>query len=106
MKKFFAIAAALGLVLLLTGCKAPETPNTRVLQAVITSFDQSAMLVTPVEGSWELSSSDCFSIPIEHMEPSPEPQIGDRIEVLYNGEILETYPAALGKIISVRVVTE
>jgi len=107
MKKLLAIAAALCIALLLAGCTAEsDTPDTCVMRATVTEIDQSAMLVTPEEGSWELSSSDCFSVPIAHMESSPEPQVGDRIEILYGGGICETYPATLEQIISVRVVTE
>ena len=37
------------------------------------------------------------------MESSPEPQVGDIIEIEYSGEIMETYPARLGEVYSIRI---
>ena len=79
-----------------------EDPYTIV--AVITEIQNGTLLVRPVDGSWELSSSDSFSIPIQHMPASPEPRVGDMLQIKYNGYILETYPASLGEIYSIEVV--
>ena len=79
-----------------------EDPYTMV--AVITEIQNGTLLVRPVDGSWELSSSDSFSIPIHHMPASPEPRVGDMLQIKYNGYILETYPASLGEIYSIEVV--
>ena len=79
-----------------------EDPYTMV--AVITEIQNGTLLVRPVDGSWELSSSDSFSIPIQHMPSSPEPRVGDMLQIKYNGYILETYPASLGEIYSIEVV--
>ena len=79
-----------------------EDPYTMV--AVITEIQNGTLLVRPVDGSWELSSSDSFSIPIQHMPASPEPRVGDMLQIKYNGYILETYPASLGEIYSIEVV--
>lgn len=79
-----------------------EDPYTMV--AVITEIQNGTLLVRPVDGSWELSSSDSFSISIQHMPASPEPRVGDMLQIKYNGYILETYPASLGEIYSIEVV--
>lgn len=84
---------------------AADPPHNAML-AIVTEFDNGSMLVTPVEGSWELNSSDLFRIPIQNMESSPEPQVGDVIEVEYDGGILETYPASLENIIYISVVEQ
>lgn len=108
MKKFVIVLCSM-MVLLMVGCflnKEAATPGTRVMRGTIVEIDGEVMLVEPVEGSWELSSSDRFSIPVRHMETSPEPKTGDVVEVLYDGSVLETYPAALGQVISVRVVDQ
>ena len=109
MKKFFLIMLCGILVLCLASCSKnrsdePETPETRVLSGTIKEFSGSTMLVVPEEGSWELGSSDLFSIPIQHMETSIEPLVGDKLEILYSGGILETYPASLENILSIRVI--
>ena len=64
------------------------------------------MLVTPVEGSAELNSSDSFCVSIEHMSASLDPEVGDIVEITYNGGIQETYPASLEDVISIVVVKE
>lgn len=82
---------------------AAETPSTKVLQATVTEIENGSMLATPIEGSWELNSSDVFRIPVRNIESSAEPQVGDIIEILYSGGILEIYPAELENIIQIRV---
>ena len=80
--------------------------QSNVMQATVIEIENGAMLVKPVEGAWELNSSDLFRIPIQNMEASPEPRIGDTIEVEYDGGILETYPASLENIIYISVVEQ
>ena len=65
----------------------------QVFQAEILEIHNGNYLVKPVEGSWELSSADRIEVSIRNVHPSPEPEIGDVIEIEYSGEILETYPA-------------
>lgn len=77
-----------------------------IMQAVVTEMGNGSMLVTPIEGSSELKSSDAFSIPISDMEASTEPQIGDVLKIAYGGEILESYPAMLEGIVWIRVVEQ
>jgi len=37
---------------------------------------------------------------------SPEPEIGDVIEIEYSGEILETYPARIADVYGIKVIKE
>ena len=41
-----------------------------------------------------------------NIAPYPEPQIGDIIEIKYDGELLETYPVQLNEVYSIRVLQE
>ena len=75
-------------------------------EAEILSIGNDSFLVEPVEGSSELKSSDQIQVPMKNMSPSPEPQVGDIIEIHYNGDIMETYPARLGKVYSIRMTEE
>ena len=59
-----------------------------------------------VEGSWELNSADRIEVPIRNAHPSPEPEIGDVIEIEYSGEILETYPARIADVYGIKVIKE
>lgn len=94
------------LLFALTACSTAKTDNSRVMQAEITKIENGAMLVTPVEGSSELNSSDSFHISLELMPASPEPEVGDIVEITYNGGIEETYPAGLENVTSIVVVEE
>ena len=85
--------------------EAVDPPHNTMI-ATITEFENGSMMVTPIEGSWELSSSDVFRVPIQNMNPSPEPVVGDKVEIVYNGCILETYPASFENVVSVTVIRE
>ena len=77
-----------------------------VFQAVILEVRDSSYLVEPVEGSPELRSSDRIEVKIEHLDPSLEPEVGDIIEIVHSGEIMESDPARLQDVYSIRVVKE
>ena len=83
-----------------------NTPDRMRFEAEILEIHDGNYLVKPVEGSWELSSADRIEVPIRNAHPSPEPEIGDVIEIEYSGEILETYPARITEVFSIRVVKE
>lgn len=76
----------------------------QVFQAEILEIHDGNYLVNPVEGSWELSSADRIEVPIRNVHPSPEPEIGDVIEIEYAGEILETYPAQIADVYGIKVI--
>ena len=78
----------------------------QVFQAEILEIHDGNYLVKPVEGSWELSSADRIEVPIRNAHPSPEPEIGDVIEIEYSGEILETYPARIADVYGIKVIKE
>ena len=78
----------------------------QVFQAEILEDHNGYYLVKPVEGSWELNSADRIEVPIRNAHPSPEPEIGDVIEIEYSGEILETYPARIADVYSIKVAAE
>lgn len=69
-----------------------------ILTGEIQEITDGTMIIKPVEGSVQLEVADIFAIPMEHMNPSPEPEVGDVIEVEYDGVIYESYPAKLGEI--------
>lgn len=85
---------------------AESTPDRMRFEAEILEIYDGHYLVKPVEGSWELNSADRIEVPIRNAHPSPEPEIGDVIEIEYSGEILETYPARITEVFSIRVVKE
>ena len=78
----------------------------QVFQAEILEIHDGHYLVKPVEGSWELSSADRIVVPISNAHPSPEPEIGNVIEIEYSGEILESYPAEIADVYGIKLIRE
>jgi len=78
------IACAAVTVCFATNPKQNNTQEQRTVQARIPEAEAGSFLVTPVEGSWELSSSDLFSVSATNMPASPEPQVGDIVEITYD----------------------
>ena len=78
----------------------------QVFQAEILEIHDGHYLVKPVEGSWELSSADRIVVPIRNAHPSPEPEIGNVIEIEYSGEILESYPAEIADVYGIKLIRE
>ena len=77
-----------------------------IFQAKILEIFDSYYLVEPVEGSPELRSSDRIEVKMEHLDPSLEPEVGDIIEIIHSGEIMESDPARLQDVYSIRVAVE
>ena len=77
-----------------------------VFQAKILEIFDSYYLVEPVEGSPELRSSDRIEVKMEHLDPSLEPEVGDIIEIIHSGEIMESNSARLRDVYSIRVAVE
>lgn len=82
-----------------------EGSEWRSFRAEILAVHDGYYLVKPLEG-WALKSADQIEVPMRNMAPSPEPLVGDVIEVVCSGEILETYPARLQEVYSIRVVRQ
>jgi len=91
-------------VLGLIGCAKNAPAENTVFQATILEISNQTLLVEPVEGSQELKSSDQIRLPMKNMSPSPVPKVGDVIEITYNGEIAESYPAEINEVYNVEVV--
>ena len=75
-----------------------------IFQASILEIQEGYYLVEPMEGSAEFNSADQITIPMINMNPSPEPEVGDVLEIEYDGSIAESYPAQIVNVYSIRVV--
>ena len=69
--------------------------------ARIVEIHNAYILVEPETGAEELKSGDKFGISLEDVDNPAELKIGDSVLVVYDGKILETYPATLGEVYSV-----
>lgn len=103
MKKFKLFVISALLLCSLSACKKQEdsTQAVEVFEAVVLEVSANSILVEPVTGSPELNSSDQFNIP---GEDGMELYVGDKVEIEYNGEILETYPAQLGEVYKITLL--
>lgn len=82
---------------------ADPIPETVTFQATVIEATDNSILVKPIDGSLELNSSDEFSIPNKEQL---ELQTCDLVEIIYNGEILESYPAQLGEIYKITLLEQ
>lgn len=82
---------------------ADNVPETVTFQATVVEATNNSILVKPIDGSAELNSSDKFSVPNDEQL---ELQIGDLIEITYNGDILELYPAQFGEVYKITLIEQ
>ena len=81
------------------------TPEKITFEAEVLEIHDGYFLVKP-EPSWAINSADQIEVPMKNMDPALEPQVGDTIEIVCSGEILETYPARLSKVYGIKVALE
>lgn len=81
----------------------PDNAQETVFQATVIEVTDSSILVEPVDGSLEIASSDQFSVLNTEKLAL---QTGDIVEIAYNGEILESYPAQLGEVYKITLVEQ
>ena len=73
-------------------------------QATVLEVHETYLLVEPGEETWERSSSDKIEVSLHDKTSWPIPQVGDTVNVFYNGELMETYPARVGKVYRVEIM--
>ena len=110
MKKHLLLILILSLILTACGTSSGDGESevggdeTVTFQTTILEIQDGYYLVESVEGSAELNSADQITIPMINMNPSPEPEVGDVLEIEYDGSIAESYPAQIVNVYSIRVV--
>ena len=82
------------------------TMQTSVVTVTIMDINGDIVLVKPVDGSPELKSSSKFSLSAKQLPADINPKVGMKLEITYNGGILETYPAMFGNVQKVVEVKE
>ena len=104
MKRYWIVLLALLCILSLTACKAASKEDVHSFEATILEVHDTYLLVEPAEGAWERSSADKIEVSLQDKTSWPIPQVGDTVNVFYNGELMETYPARVGKLYRVEIV--
>lgn len=80
-----------------------DNAQVTTFQATVIEVTDSSIQAESVDGSPELASSDQFSVPNAEKLVL---QTGDTVEIAYNGEILESYPAQLGEVYKITLVEQ
>ena len=100
MKRVFCIILAM-LTCLLAACASSESQigvdaelQKKTFVATVLEINEGTALVEPVEGSPELNSADKISFGIAKLE-TIEAEVGSVVEITYEGEIMESYPAQI-----------
>ena len=114
MKKYFIIFACAVIIFgILVGCSGLKEKYETAFAAIVLETGESYLLVEPEEGSDELRSADKISVSIAEatLLDSKEQEIavdditvGDKVEIVYNGMIAESYPAQINKCYKVKVL--
>ena len=69
---------------------------------------EEVILVKPDSDPNEIKSADKISVSLDSISTIPIPtfSVGDRVRVIYNGEIAETYPAKINKAFGVYLLSD
>lgn len=103
MKNAFYLFTVLAILFSFTACSS-KTNNRATFQATILEIHDNYYLVEPVEGSTELNSADQITISITSVNVSSKPNVGELLEIVYDGVIAESYPAQIMNVYSIRVI--
>ena len=103
MKKIFCLLITLAVLFSLIAC-SNKTNDMTTFQAIILEIHDDYYLVEPVKGSAELNSADQITVSITNINVSPQPKVGDVLEIVYDGMIAESYPAQITKVYSISIV--
>ena len=111
MKKLILLCCALSCVLGLISCgsksgKDFDPAPTGSFQATVVEAHDDYLMVEPLAGSNESKSADRIHVSLKNKTISwPNPTVNDVIEISYDGSIMETYPAQLGEVYHIEIVT-
>lgn len=76
--------------------------------AEVLEVDDKSILVKPDADSEEIKSADKISVSLDFISTIPHPSFkaGDRVQVIYNGEIAESYPAQIHDVFAIYSLDE
>lgn len=89
-----------GAVFQLTDTKDIPSGTNPCFNAEVLEVNEKNILVKPDSDSNEIKSADKISVSLDVISdvPIPDLEVGDRVQVIYNGEIAESYPAQINKV--------
>ena len=107
MKRLLILCLCLTLFLS-AGCRAKPASETgtgnSVFRAFLVEIGDADALLKPVDGCPEAEYADLVRVAVRHMPLSPKPEIGDVVEITYNGSMTEEDPPAPCGVVKIEVV--
>lgn len=82
-----------------------EISKPKTFQAKIVEMTDDYFIVEPIDGSKQILGSDRIQVSAKSVVTSPKPQVEDIIEIKYFGDLLETYPAQIQDVYSIRILS-
>ena len=107
MKRWLSILAVLGCIVALSGCK--NEAGQAYFNAKVLEVNKGYIKVRCVETfNSGISVDEEFSVTTDVVSNSevPELNVDDNIRVVFNGEIMESYPIQLGTIYAIYLLDE
>ncbi len=77
-----------------------------ILYAKLLALEDEHFIVEPITASPELNSASRIMVPMRNMAPSPEPVVGDILQIEYDGMLQETYPARITNVYRISVAEQ
>ncbi len=103
MKKLISLLTASLIIFSLFSCADSDgkpfggADKTKHFEATVLEVGENYLLVEPLPEYSESKSADKISVSLTNLSEKPDSEVGDRVEIYYSGEILESYPARVSK---------
>ena len=116
MRGYRGVLAGAFCILFLAGCgetvTTPVETEQAYCKATVLEVNERTLLVEPLESEEERKSSDRISVGTDGVSEEDslaalaQIQMGDVIEIGYDGRIMESYPAQIDGVFAVEIVEE
>ena len=105
-KRSVVLGACIFAAFSLTGCKDTETPKGNpTFNATVLEIGENTISVEPFENE-EISGEITVTTDVVSKIEVPELEEGTEVCIVYNGEILETYPARIKTVFAIYLLDE
>lgn len=110
MKKIITLFLIIACTLSLIACdkqsgKDFDKAETYSFQAKVLDVSENSLMVEPLPDTNEIRSADKITVSLKNKTTSwPSPSVGDIISIVYDGSIMESYPAQLGNVYQIKII--
>ncbi len=107
MKKFCFVLTVIFMFMFAVGCRCKciiGRDPVKKFEASVVEITEGAFIVEPSPEYAESKSSDRISVSVKNLDLDIEINVGDTLEIYYEGEIQESYPATVTGVVDVRKI--